>query len=314
MVAETIPPPATVREVPCDQIVPRADQPRQHFDEKALEALAQSIRTEGVRVPLQVRPLPDGRFDLLAGHRRLRAAQLVGLDAVPCLVRTDVDDDREARFVVLLDNLQRENLLPWEEGAGYRELLHAGMSPEEVAASTGHTRSYVLDRVSLTTLPEEVLERFRRGQITLSIMVAIAQRMPERPQPAPNSGAPGAQAALMDAPAVDLRILAAQKTAGLPAEAARKITDALAVEYRLPGAPVQHTLAAAEAVERLPVATVQARAELDSRLARIGALREWAVTNAPHLGHLGREQREAILQQLTAAHRALDHIAQAVNC
>lgn len=311
MVAEAVTE-AAVRSIPLELLVPREDQPRQEFGAQSLEALALSIRTEGVRVPLQVRPLADGRFDLLAGQRRLRAAQMAGLEEVPCLVREL--DDREARFLVLLDNLQRENLLPWEEGAGYRQLLHAGMSPEEVAASTGHTRSYVLDRVSLTTLPDEVLERFRRGQITLSIMVAIAQRMPERPQPAPHSGAPGAQAALMDAPAVDLRIVAAQKAAGLPAEAARKITDALAVEYRLPGAPVQHTLAAAEAVERLPVATVQARSELDARLARIGALREWAITQAPHLGHLGREQKDSIRQQLAAAHAALNDIARAVNC
>lgn len=311
MVAEAVTE-AAVRSIPLELLVPREDQPRQEFGAQSLEALALSIRTEGVRVPLQVRPLADGRFDLLAGHRRLRAAQMAGLEEVPCLVREL--DDREATFLVLLDNLQRENLLPWEEGAGYRQLLHAGMSPEEVAASTGHTRSYVLDRVALTTLPEEVLERFRRGQITLSIMVAIACRMPTSPQAAPHSGAPGAQVALMDAPAVDLRIIAAQKTSGLPAEAARRITDALAVEYRLPGAPVQHTLAAAEAVERLPVATVQARSELDSRLARIGALREWAITQAPHLGHLGREQRDSIRQQLAAAHHALDDIARAVNC
>lgn len=313
MVAEAVTAaPATVREVPCDLIVPRQDQPRQHFDEKALEALAQSIRTEGVRVPLQVRPLPDGRFDLLAGHRRLRAAKLVGLEAVPCLVREL--DDREARFLVLLDNLQRENLLPWEEGAGYRELLHAGMSPEEVASSTGHTRSYVLDRVALTTLPEEVLERFRRGQISLAIMVSIATRMPTTPQPAPGSGPHGAQGALMEAPAIDLRVVAAQKASGLPAEAGGKIIGALAVAYRLPGAPVQFAIAGADEIERLPVATVQARSELDSRLARIGALREWAVTNAPHLGHLGREQKDSIRQQVAAAHKALDDIARAVNC
>lgn len=299
---------AEVRTIRRDLIDPRKDQPRQRFDREPLEALAASIRTEGILTPLTVRPTAGGRYDLLAGHRRLLAAGMADLAEVPCLVRDDLaGNDLAAELLVLVDNLQRADLLPWEEGQGYRALLHRGLSVEELAAAAGHTRSYVLDRVLLTTLPESITRRYPAA-LSIAQLVEIA-RLPAIPvaPPAPDADA---QNALLDAPAVDVRTVAADRVQNLPAEASRKLTDALRVDYRLPGAPAQNAFACATEVERLPVATVRARSELDARLARITGLREWVLASGADLGYLSPSAREAIAAKITVAENALRDLRQ----
>lgn len=309
--AEAIRPATEVREIPLDLVHPRLDQPRQHFGESDLDTLAQSIRTEGVLTPLQVRPDGNGGYDLLAGHRRRLASIRAGLTTVPCIISER--DDRSALRLVVADNLAREDLLPWEEGAGYRALLHVGESPEEVADLAGRSRDYVLDRVLISTLPSDITDRYRHGQISsVKLLVEIA-KLPMDPVPdtAPDNPADAPQALLMDPPQVDLRRVAAKEVSGHSYNTGARMIASRRAQHALPGGAQQERMALE--IERVPTRTVEARAGLDRRLSELSRFREWAVENADDLGHLPRERRQAVAQQIEAARAALDDIERAVR-
>jgi ParB/RepB/Spo0J family partition protein len=301
----------TIQLLPLDTIQPREDQPRQHYGEEELQALADSIAADGVRTPLRVREAPGG-YDLLAGHRRRLAAIRAGLTHVPCIV--EQLDDLRALEAVVADNLNRVDLLPHEEGAGLRALLHAGQSPEQVAALIGRSREYVLDRVLISTLPEDVLAKVRRGDINPSVRLLVElAKLPEKPVPAPPDPDThtSPQIALCEAPPVDLRREMAAAVTGCGYQAASRIIGAASVRHGLRGAPVQTT--ALLEVERIPREAAQARAELDRRFEQLSKFREWAVENADQLGYLSPEQKRSIAQQVAAGRAALDQIAEAVR-
>jgi len=147
-----------------DQIAPSPWQPRLRFDDAKLQELSESMRQHGVVEPLVVRPR-EGGFELVAGERRLRAARLCGLDAVPVVVREM--DDREALEVTLVENLQREDLSALEEAAAYARLIDEfGATQEEVARRTGKSRPAVANTIRLLQLPEAVREEMRTGRLT----------------------------------------------------------------------------------------------------------------------------------------------------
>ena len=123
-----------LRALPIEQLVRGAFQPRQHFDEEALEELAASIRSQGLMQPLVVRPLGAG-FEIIAGERRWRAAQRAGLDRVPVLVRTL--DDQSALALALIENVQREDLSPLEEAAALERLMTTFSLTQAQAAEVG---------------------------------------------------------------------------------------------------------------------------------------------------------------------------------
>src|SRR5919108_4269527 len=112
---------AAPREVPVESVSPNPRQPRTHFDAEALQELAESIRLHGVLQPLLVRPQADGKYELIAGERRWRAAQLAGLKRVPVVVRTS--DNRASLEMALIENLQREDIGPIESARAYRRLM-----------------------------------------------------------------------------------------------------------------------------------------------------------------------------------------------
>jgi ParB family chromosome partitioning protein len=149
--------------LPLTAIRPSASQPRKRFSQESLEELAASIREKGLLQPLLVRPKGEG-YELVAGERRYRAAQMAGLTEVPALVR-DLTD-REALELALVENLQREDLSPVEEARGYQTLLEMGLTQEEVARRVGKARSTVANALRLLQLPEEVLEALDSGAIT----------------------------------------------------------------------------------------------------------------------------------------------------
>lgn len=159
--------PTTVRyaELPLDSIVPNARQPRQVFDDEALTELAFSIGEIGLLQPVVVRPVGDGRFELVAGERRLRACRLAGLTAVPAIVRQTDDDDllRDA----LLENLHRADLNPLEEAAAYQQLLaDFGCTQEELARRIGRSRPQVTNTLRLLRLPPDVQRRVAAGVLS----------------------------------------------------------------------------------------------------------------------------------------------------
>ena len=158
-------------EVPVGEILPGAMQPRNGMDDDSLGELAESIRENGIMQPLVVRPR-DGGYELIAGERRWRAAQMAGLAKVPIVIR-DVDD-RTALELALVENLQRENLDPIEEAKGYAQLMDQfDLTQEEVAAKVGKTRATVANALRLIKLPAEVQAHVRDGRLSSGHAKAI---------------------------------------------------------------------------------------------------------------------------------------------
>jgi ParB family transcriptional regulator, chromosome partitioning protein len=152
-------------EIAVDSILPNQRQPRTHFDEAALEELAASIKELGVLQPLIVRPLAEGRFELIAGERRLRAARLAGLATVPVLTRSA--DNRASLEMAIVENVQREDINPMEASRAYRRLMDEfDLTQEQVAERVGKSRTGVANLVRLLRLPKRVQEGLESGRIT----------------------------------------------------------------------------------------------------------------------------------------------------
>ncbi|KUR72269.1 chromosome partitioning protein ParB [Novosphingobium fuchskuhlense] len=154
-------------------IEPHPEQPRRHFDEDALEELAASIAARGVIQPVVVRPLGAGRYQLVAGERRWRAAQRARLHEIPAIVRQL--DDREVTALALIENLQREDLNPIEEARAYQRLSEQdGLTQQEIATFVDKSRSHVANLMRLLALPVEVLDMVERAQLSMGHARALA--------------------------------------------------------------------------------------------------------------------------------------------
>jgi ParB family chromosome partitioning protein len=155
------------RRVPIELIRPGAFQPRRRFAEAELDALAQSIREKGILQPLLVRPLTgeEADFELVAGERRWRAAQRVGLHEVPIIIRPL--GDSEALEIALVENLQREDLSPLEEAEAYSRLMEEfGRTQASLAEAVGKSRSHVANTMRLLSLPAPVRRRLDDGELS----------------------------------------------------------------------------------------------------------------------------------------------------
>lgn len=152
------------------QIKPNPKQPRRHFDEAALEELANSIQEKGLLQPILVRPIKNG-YEIVAGERRWRAAQRAGLSEVPVVLRELTD--REALELAIIENLQREDLGPLEEARAFKQLLDFGLTQDEAAQSVGKGRTTVTNALRLLTLPKNAMEALENGSITAGHARAI---------------------------------------------------------------------------------------------------------------------------------------------
>jgi ParB/RepB/Spo0J family partition protein len=158
--------------VELDHLVESETNPRKHFT--GIEELAESIKKVGLLVPLLVRTLPDGRYEIVAGHRRYRAAKLAGLSELPCEVRelTDV----QTLEVQLTENIQRDDLTPLEEADGYDALMKAsGYTADQVAAKAGKSRGWVYARLKLRSLGPEGRTALEAGTLSATLAVALAR-------------------------------------------------------------------------------------------------------------------------------------------
>jgi ParB-like partition proteins len=154
------------------QVSPGLNQPRKHFDQEALEELADSIRIHGIIQPLTVRRLQTGYYQIIAGERRWRAAKLAGLTHVPATVIEA--DDRKVMELALIENLQREDLNPMEEAAGYAELLKEyGLTQELLALQMGKSRSAIGNALRLLSLPLSVQAMVEDGRLSLGHAKAV---------------------------------------------------------------------------------------------------------------------------------------------
>ena len=154
-----------LRELPVELIVPNPNQPRRRFDQDALSALAGSLSERGVLQPVLVRPMPDGRYELVAGERRWRAAQAAGLEEIPALVRAR--DDAAALELALIENMAREDLNPVEEARACEALVEElGITREQVAKRVGRSRVALSNLLRLLDLPDEAIELLEQGKLS----------------------------------------------------------------------------------------------------------------------------------------------------
>jgi len=167
--------PGDGRDLPIELISRNPDQPRRDFAEEELEELAASIRERGVLQPILVRPAPGeaGRYQIVAGERRWRAAQRAGLHEMPAVIREL--DDLKTLEIAIIENVQRVDLNAIEEAFGYRDLIDRfGRTQEEIARIVGKSRSHVANAIRLLGLPETVQRELRAGRLTAGHARALA--------------------------------------------------------------------------------------------------------------------------------------------
>jgi len=157
--------PGGVTTVPLQKVEPNPLQPRREFDPEALQSLAESLQNHGMLQPLTVRAVQNGYYQIIAGERRWRAARIAGLEEIPVMV---IDaDDRKVMELALVENLQREDLNPMEEAAGFRSLMEDyGLTQEETAQRVGRSRSAVANSLRLLGLSDQMKELVRDGTLS----------------------------------------------------------------------------------------------------------------------------------------------------
>jgi len=161
--------------LPVSAIEPHPEQPRRHFDEESLAELAASIAARGVIQPVIVRPLPGGRYQLVAGERRWRAAQRARLHEIPALVQEL--EERDVMALALIENLQRKDLNPIEEARAYQRLAEReDLSQAEIARLVEKSRSHVANLLRLLSLPEAVLDHVEAGRLDMGHARALVGR------------------------------------------------------------------------------------------------------------------------------------------
>lgn len=154
-----------LREIPLSSIVPNPKQPRKNFDESALNELAESLKSVGLLQPLVVRPLDKDRYELIAGERRWRAAQIAGLESVPVVIRAA--ENEQLLQLALIENLQREDIHILEAAEAYQVLIsEGGLTQDEVAQLVGKSRPTIANALRLLKLPDKIRKSLLENEIT----------------------------------------------------------------------------------------------------------------------------------------------------
>ena len=172
--------------LPISQVETCSSQPRKRFDDESLQELADSISQHGIIQPLTVRKLSSGYYQIIAGERRWRAARLAGLQEVPVIVIEA--DDREAAELAMIENLQREDLNPMEEAAGFQSLIESyHMTQEEAAQRVGKSRSAVANALRLLGLTPSVRKLVEEGKLSAGHARALVPLSPSLQESAANA-------------------------------------------------------------------------------------------------------------------------------
>ena len=168
----------TLKNLKITEVEPNRDQPRKRFDQEALEELAQSIKEYGLIQPIVVSK-KDGYYSIVAGERRWRASKIAGLTEIPAIIRED--DERVNTEISLIENMQREDLNPYEKALGIRTLIgNYGLSQEIVAKKLGKSRSTIANWVRVLNLEPRVLEMVKEGKISEGYCKALLMLPPEK--------------------------------------------------------------------------------------------------------------------------------------
>ena len=165
--------------IPHENICPNPNQPRVRFDYEELEGLASSIRTNGMLLPITVRPSDEGNFELISGERRLRAARMIGMSSVPCIIM-DATDGQSALFAVI-ENIQRQDLDFFEEAVAIEKLLSEhSLSQETIAKSLGKAQSTISNKLRLLQLPAGMRDKITAAGLTERHARALL-KLPDNP-------------------------------------------------------------------------------------------------------------------------------------
>jgi len=163
--APAVPAEARVWQVPVDKLSPSQFQPRTHFEKEKLEELASSIKQNGILQPIVARKLPNGKFEIIAGERRWRAAQIAGLHEVPVLLKTL--ENQAALEIAIIENIQREDLNPIEEAEAYQRLAQEfHLTQQQVAEKVGKERATVANSMRLLALPQQIRQMVVQEEIS----------------------------------------------------------------------------------------------------------------------------------------------------
>lgn len=217
------------RTVPIEFVSRTARNPRRYFDESELQDLAGSIRQHGIVQPVVVRTVAADRYEIIAGERRWRAAQLAGLVQIPVIVR-DVDD-RTALELAIVENVQRSDLNPLEEALGYDQLIaEHGYTQNDLGEIIGKSRSHVANSLRLLKLPDPVRDMLAEG----SLSAGHARALVSTPDPVALAKTIVSKGlSVRDAEKLAQNHIKAQTTGGLSAPKAEKDSDTLALERSL---------------------------------------------------------------------------------
>lgn len=151
--------------IPQENIFPNPNQPRKYFDYSELEGLAQSIRENGLLQPVTVRPREDFGYELISGERRLRAARIIGMKEIPCVI-SEADTEKSATLA-LIENLQRQDLSFFEEARAIENLMHiCGLSQEEMAKRLGKAQSTLCNKLRILKLPQDVCDLLEKNSMS----------------------------------------------------------------------------------------------------------------------------------------------------
>ena len=163
---------ARIEKLPITAIQPGTYQPRQQFEEAALQDLAESIKQQGLVQPIVVKPMADEQYEIIAGERRWRAAQMAGLETVPVIIRQA--DNQETIAMALIENIQREDLNPIETAMGLKRFMQEfELTQKEVAEAVGRSRTGVTNLLRLLKLPQSIQDALHRGELTMGHARAI---------------------------------------------------------------------------------------------------------------------------------------------
>lgn len=167
--------------IPISEIVPNAEQPRKVFAHQDLEDLVASIKKHGILQPITVTEKPDGGYELIAGERRLRASQIAGLATVPAIVKSA--SQQEKLELALIENIQRADLNPIEEGFAYQRLIDEfGLTQQEVADQVGKSRPAIANTIRLLELPDEIQKSLMDGKLSAGKARALLSLKDEKEQ------------------------------------------------------------------------------------------------------------------------------------
>ena len=316
-----------IMQVPLAQLIPfrgvnGKGQPRTHFDPKELENLAQSMRAIGFTEPVLARPIEGDLLELIGGHRRCKAAALAGLAEVSAIVRPMTDD--EALLMVVVDNCNRADFQPWEDGSGFADLVGLGLTVAEVSAKVGKPEAFVRGRIKIHQGLGETARRFYlRKELTLAALELLAA-IPDRNlapvkcpyckvvAPEGTVTCPGCAKDLSGVfrcesgnPQTEAARACCGKTNGAIADAIERIKEC----YGIAEKAIQTAMGFSDTL--ISEGALEVRTALERRLSDIASAGNWFAEHAAKLVEFTPGQREAIAAQAEAGIRMLTHIREA---